>query len=135
MPTYIETFGERVREVMKERGLSPYEVERRSEGGISHQTVRNMIRSAATNSDHIVAFAEAVEETPETREELANELLTLAGRRLRFVPAQVGLSNTPTNGQTGRERPKRANRRALEPLQPNCLRVPPSHSRACYATC
>jgi hypothetical protein len=81
MPMYSEPFGKRVRQILTERDLSPYDVQRMSEGAISHQTVRNMLQGAAPYSDYILAFARAVGTDP-------NELLELAGRELR-LPSRV----------------------------------------------
>lgn len=115
MPVYIDTFGDRVREVMKERRLSPYEVERRANGGISHQTVRNMMRGVAAYSDYIVAFAEAVGDTPEEETTLANELLHLAGRRLIVPVREVVPANGGPGAGTGPRTRPRTNVGAAQP--------------------
>lgn len=88
MAVYNAAFGAAVRDALREKGLSPYEVERRSSGAISHQTVRNMMRDVVAYSDYIVAFAEAVGETSVERSRLANELLAIAGRRLVYPQSE-----------------------------------------------
>lgn len=81
MSRYSESFGQRVNQLLKERGLNPYDVQRLSGGAISHQTVRNMKEGQAPYSDFIVTFAHAIGADP-------NELLVLAERELR-VPVSV----------------------------------------------
>lgn len=84
MAQYSTAFGTRVAETLRAKGLSPYDVERRSEGRISHQTVRNMASGKVPYLDYVWAFAEVVGlDTQET-----NDLLEHTGNPLR-VPVRV----------------------------------------------
>lgn len=86
-------FGERVRRELEARRLSFQEVARRArERGLSLSfgTVRSMALGAPAGSDLIVELAETLEDDGEERVLLANELLTLAGKRVGYVGARVG---------------------------------------------
>ena len=96
MAEYVDAFGERVKRELLDRTLGPYDVESRSQGRISHMTVRRMMQGNPPSSDHIVAFTEAIEGDSERVQSLADELLELAGKALRYSPvngqvAQWGL--------------------------------------------
>lgn len=85
MAAYADAFGERIRDELRRRDLSPYQVEDLSRGALSHMTVRRMAKGNAPSSDHIVQFAEALESDPEERRLLADDLLQLADRRVRYI--------------------------------------------------
>lgn len=85
MAKYSDAFGSRVAQVLKEKELSPYDVARRAEGEISHQTVRNMIRGQIPSPELVVRFALTVGVHP-------NDLLELTGWELQWtgrLPASV----------------------------------------------
>jgi hypothetical protein len=78
MSKYSEPFGRRVAQILREKKLSPYDVARLSDGEISHQTVRNMIKGQFPSPLLVVTFARAVEVNP-------NELLDLTGWQLQYT--------------------------------------------------
>ncbi len=79
-----EQFSQTVRELIEGKGWSVREVVRRSGNRISTTTILNMLSGHIPNSDVIVEFGEAVGETPEEDEQLANRLLAIAGKRVRY---------------------------------------------------
>jgi hypothetical protein len=91
MAEFSDTFGARVEQILKEKGLSPYEVMRRAEGEISHQTVRNMVRGQIPSPSLVVRFALAVGVHP-------NDLLELTGWGLRYVGDGGGEESAGDNG-------------------------------------
>lgn len=85
MARYEGVFGERVKAILGEKRLSPYDVARLSNGEISHQTVRNMAQGILPHPNLIVQFALAVGEDP-------NELLGLTGWRLHYTGQETAAS-------------------------------------------
>ena len=85
MAQLLEPFGARVESEMRKRGMTPYKVEDASRGELSHMTVRRMLKGYPSSSDHIAEFAEALEDEPGARKELADDLLVLAGKRVRYA--------------------------------------------------
>jgi hypothetical protein len=56
-----------------------------SDGAISHQTVRNMMRGAVPYAEHIVELVKALENDQEERKLLADELLRLGAKEFAYV--------------------------------------------------
>lgn len=74
---------------MQEEQLSPYEVERASNGEVSHQTIRNIIHHGKVpSSDHIIVIAESIGHirswSSRQRRELADEMLASVNSRARY---------------------------------------------------
>ena len=94
MVQFSVAFGNRAQEMLKESGNSPNSIALKSEGRISHTTVRRMLLGYPCSSDLIIEFAEAAGCTPEQRAEWADELLTLvesrAAYRLQFARVIYG---------------------------------------------
>jgi hypothetical protein len=81
-----EQFKAVVKGALDEGKLSVREVARRSQGRISTTSVLNMLGGHIPYSDVIVEFAEAVSPGPDRAHRLANDLLALAGKRVRYSP-------------------------------------------------
>ena len=79
-----ERFSQTVRELLDGKGWSVREVTRRSGNRISTTTILNMLSGHIPNSDVIIEFGEALGETPEEDAKLADQLLSLAGKRARY---------------------------------------------------
>lgn len=91
MADYSDEFGQIVQTELRERDLSPYGVEDQSKGRLSHMTVRRMMKGNPPSSDHIVEFAEALETDPLLRKALADRLLTVARRRVRYAEGNASV--------------------------------------------
>lgn len=91
-----DQFGEAVADLLKTTRLSPYDVQRLSEGYLSHQTVRNAMRGAVPSSDHIVELVDAVgnamEWPKDRRAQEADRLLRLAGSRVVYARVMLALA-------------------------------------------
>ena len=93
-PPDREAFGAAVKDALDRRGLGVREVARRSRGGISTTSVLNMLDGHITSSDVIIEFAEAVtaQEGPQERQELADRLLLIGGKRTQYrAPSAVSV--------------------------------------------
>lgn len=102
MLAYSDEFGQKVREVMDEAGLTPGAVERASVREISHTTVAKMRQGQPPNSDHVIVFARAVGAAQGWSERrvarLADDLLQMAESSARY---RVDGRTTVKKGQTG----------------------------------
>lgn len=87
-------FAAAIEAARRRKDISVREVARRSGGRISTTTILNMEGGHVPSSDVIVEYAEALETDPEEARLLADDLLSLAGKRLRYHRASVthGLS-------------------------------------------
>lgn len=88
MLAFSDRFGARVQELLKETGLNPDAVWRLSQGEISHATVRRMGAGQVPGAELIVEFVDALglaaQRPLEWRAQVANELLELAQKRVRY---------------------------------------------------
>ena len=102
MVQYSEPFGERIREIQRQHGLSPNLVELLSERRISHMTVRRMARGYPPSSDHIAEFAAAVGRhkgwSESERKALADELLQMVDSRVRYASVKPRHRERPEVG-------------------------------------
>jgi hypothetical protein len=83
-----QTFGNRVRELLETRKLSSRALSERAYGRISNTTVLNMQKGHVPSSDVIVEFAQALAENPAEVASVANELLSLADKSVRYHQAE-----------------------------------------------
>ena len=86
-----EEFTREVCRLMTEKQLSSREVSQRVRGEISNTSVLNMMKGHVPSADVIVVFAEALGESPDEYARIADQLLHLAGKRVRYhhAPARV----------------------------------------------
>ena len=95
MAEYSDAFGSRVEQILKEKELSPYDVARRADGEISHQTVRNMARGQVPSPKLVIKFALTVGVHPNDLLELTGWELHWTGRKPASVRRRIGSGARP----------------------------------------